>query len=95
MITLNDIRNAFLCLQAFGIVDCASAPVPVDKLAVAKDHRHRGIARALLQTAFVRSSDRGYTWTSLSTDSRTDALSLYRRVGMTIHRSYTSYALDL
>jgi GNAT superfamily N-acetyltransferase len=67
----------------------------VDKLAVASDHRHRGIARTLLQTAFARSFDRGYTWTSLSTDSRTGALSLYQRVGMTIHRSYTSYALDL
>lgn len=67
----------------------------VDKLAVAREHRHRGVARALLQTAFVRSFDRGYTWTSLSTDSRTGALSLYERVGMTIHRSFTRLALDL
>ena len=61
----------------------------VDKLAVAREHRHRGIARALLQTAFARSFDRGYTWTSLDTDSRTGALSLYERVGMRIHRSFT------
>ena len=67
----------------------------VDKLAVARDYRHRGIARTLLQTAFVRSFDRGYAWTSLSTDSRTSALSLYERVGMTIHRSFTRYSLDL
>ena len=67
----------------------------VDKLAVAGGYRHRGIARALLQTAFARSFDRGYTWTSLSTDSRTGALTLYERIGMTIHRSYTSFALHL
>jgi GNAT superfamily N-acetyltransferase len=67
----------------------------VDKLAVDRAYRDRGIARALLQTAFVRSFDRGYRWTSLSTDSRTGALTLYERVGMTIHRSYTSYALNL
>jgi mycothiol synthase len=67
----------------------------VDKLAVAREYRNRGIARALLQTAFARSFDRGHTWTSLSTDSRTSALTLYERVGMTIHRSYTSYSLDL
>lgn len=67
----------------------------VDKIAVARSYRHRGIARALLQTAFARSFDRGYAWTSLSTDSRTGALTLYERIGMSIHRSYTSYALDL
>ncbi|HEX5938194.1 MAG TPA: GNAT family N-acetyltransferase [Actinomycetota bacterium] len=67
----------------------------VDKLAVAREHRHRGIARALLQTAFARSFDRGYTWTSLSTDSRTGALFLYERLGMTIHRSFSWLVLDL
>ena len=67
----------------------------VDKLAVAGEFRHRGIARALLQTAFGRSFDRGYTWTALSTDSRTGALSLYERIGMRIHRSFTRYSRDL
>lgn len=36
MITLNGIRNSFWCVLAFGIVACASTPMPVDKLAVAK-----------------------------------------------------------
>jgi hypothetical protein len=36
MFTLNGIRNALLCATAFGIVACASTPMPVDKLAVAK-----------------------------------------------------------
>jgi len=67
----------------------------VDKLAVAASHRHRGVARALLQTAFVRSFARGYDHTSLSTDSRTGALSLYERVGMRVMRSFTTWGLDL
>src|ERR1043165_5918951 len=36
MITLNGLRNALWCAIAFGIVACASAPMPSDKLAVAK-----------------------------------------------------------
>jgi len=35
-ITTSGIRNAIWCGVAFGIVACASAPMPVDKLAVAK-----------------------------------------------------------
>jgi hypothetical protein len=36
MITMNGIRNALWCAVAFGIVACASTPMPVEKLAVAK-----------------------------------------------------------
>jgi GNAT superfamily N-acetyltransferase len=67
----------------------------IDKLAVATTHRHRGIARALLGTAFRRSFERGYDHTSLSTDSRTGALTLYERVGMHVTRSFTNWAIDL
>jgi mycothiol synthase len=67
----------------------------VDKLAVAATHRHRGIGRGLLQTAFRRSFARGYDHTSLSTDSRTGALSLYERIGMHVTRSFTNWGLDL
>ena len=67
----------------------------MDKLAVAATHRHRGVARALLQTAFRRSFERGYDHTSLTTDSRTGALSLYERVGMHVTRSFTNWGLDL
>src|SRR4051812_48881398 len=41
MITLNGIRNAIWCAIAFGIVACASAPMPVDKLAVARSSVER------------------------------------------------------
>ena len=67
----------------------------VDKLAVASTHRHKGVARALLRTAFRRSFDRGYDHTALSTDSRTGALTLYERVGMHVTRSFTNWAIDL
>lgn len=67
----------------------------VDKIAVRRDHRNRGIAAGLLGLAFRRSFDRGYDHTSLSTDSTTGALSLYERIGMRVAESYTHYALDL
>jgi GNAT superfamily N-acetyltransferase len=72
-----------------------SEEIWIDKLAVAASHRHRGIARALLGTAFRRSFERGYDHTSLSTDSRTGALTLYERVGMHVTRSFTNWAIDL
>jgi mycothiol synthase len=67
----------------------------VDKLAVASTHRRKGVARALLRTAFRRSFARGYDHTALSTDSRTGALTLYERVGMHVTRSFTNWAIDL
>jgi mycothiol synthase len=67
----------------------------VDKLAVRRDHRHRGIARALLQVAFQRGFDRGYAASTLSTDSNTGALALYERVGMQIRETYSHLAIDL
>ena len=36
MITMTGIRNALWCAVAFGIVACATAPMPVEKLAVAQ-----------------------------------------------------------
>ena len=41
MITPNGIRNAFLCAVAFGIVACATEPMPVEKLALAKNSLER------------------------------------------------------
>jgi mycothiol synthase len=72
-----------------------SSEIWVDKLAVRRDHRERGIARALLQVAFQRGFDRGYAATSLSTDSDRSALAFYEKVGMRVRESYTHYAIDL
>jgi GNAT superfamily N-acetyltransferase len=67
----------------------------VDKFAVHRDYRHRGIARAMLQTAFGRSWALGAAFTELNTDARTGALSFYERIGMYVRSSYTDWALDL
>jgi len=56
MITLNDLRNALLCSLAFGIVACASAPMPVDKLAVAKNSVERAEQAQAAQFAQVELS---------------------------------------
>src|SRR3954464_10087033 len=72
-----------------------SGEIWIDKLAVAANHRHGGIARALLWTAFRRSFERGYDHTSLSTDSLTGALTLYERIGMHVTRAFTNWAIDL
>jgi mycothiol synthase len=67
----------------------------VPELAVAREHRGRGIARALLQETFRRSFERGHTKSGLSTDSRTGALTLYEKIGMTVRMSFTRYELAL
>ena len=72
-----------------------SEEIWVDKFAVRRDQRNRGIARALLQIAFQRSFDRGYAITSLSTDSDRSAITFYERVGMQVRESYTHLAIDL
>jgi len=53
MVTLNGIRNAFFCAVAFGIVACASAPMPVEKLAVAKSSIDRAEQAQAAQFAQV------------------------------------------
>jgi septal ring factor EnvC (AmiA/AmiB activator) len=53
MITLNGIRNAAWCLLAFGIVACASSPMPVEKLAVAKSSIQRAEQAQAAQYAQV------------------------------------------
>ena len=53
MITLNGIRNTVLCFVAFGIVACASTPMPVEKLAVAKSSIDRAEQAQAAQFAQV------------------------------------------
>ena len=63
----------------------------IQQLATKATHRHRGIARALLHRAFELYRERGKTVAELNTDSRTGALGLYEKVGMTVRSSYTNY----
>jgi len=60
----------------------------VDQLAVARAHRGRGLARALLEQAFAITRERGRPSCVLSTDTRTGALGLYEHVGMTPRGTY-------
>jgi seryl-tRNA synthetase len=53
MITISGLRNAALCTIAFGIVACASAPMPVEKLAVAKSSIERAEQAQAAQFAQV------------------------------------------
>ena len=53
MITLNGIRNGILCAIAFGIVACASAPPPVEKLTIAKTSIERAEQAQAAQFAQV------------------------------------------
>jgi predicted N-acetyltransferase YhbS len=67
----------------------------VQQLATRATHRHRGIARALLQSVFAAFHATGRRQVGLSTNSTTGALTLYRRLGMTVRRSYTGWAREL
>ena len=52
-ITWSGIRNALWCTTAFGIVACASTPMPVEKLAVAKSSIERAEQAQAAQFAQV------------------------------------------
>ncbi|MEV6523527.1 GNAT family N-acetyltransferase [Longispora sp. NPDC051575] len=64
----------------------------IERLAVRHDHRGRGVARLLLRDTFRGFFQRGRLGCTLWTHSRTGALALYERVGMSVGRSTTAYA---
>lgn len=66
----------------------------VDKLAVRRDQRGKGLARALLVDAFAAAREHGATRSELSTDSRTGALGLYEKVGMEVTSTWRHWAID-
>jgi ribosomal protein S18 acetylase RimI-like enzyme len=63
----------------------------IDRVAVRRDHRDRGIARVLLRESFRAFHRRGRRTCTLWTHSATGALALYERVGMTVRRSSTVF----
>ena len=67
----------------------------VDRLAVRRDQRNRGLAQALLVDSFARAREHGTSTAELSTDSRTGALPLYERVGMVVESVWVNRALEL
>jgi mycothiol synthase len=64
----------------------------VAQLAVARDHRGRGLARALLLHAFAIAWRAGVRHVGLTTDSRTGARGLYEHVGMRVTLTSWEYA---
>ena len=67
----------------------------IQQLATRASHRRRGIAQALLLTAFGWFHEAGRRVAGVSTDSRTGALGLYEKVGMRVERQYTRYTKRL
>jgi len=67
----------------------------IEQLAVNRDERGHGVARALLVDAFARAREHGATRSELSTDSRTGALGLYEKVGMVVTQTYQHYQTPL
>jgi GNAT superfamily N-acetyltransferase len=67
----------------------------VERLAVRKDQRGRGLAQALLADAFREARAHGATRSELSTDSRTGALSLYEKVGMEVTSVWVNRAIEV
>lgn len=67
----------------------------VQQLAVARQHRGRGLGRALLAAAFRGFAEHGMASAGLSTDSRTGAKTLYEHIGMTVTESYTRWGRSL
>jgi GNAT superfamily N-acetyltransferase len=67
----------------------------IDRLATHRDHRHRGLAQALLVDSFKVGHEHGAVRSELSTDSRTGALTLYEKVGMSVTSVWVNRAKDL
>ncbi len=65
----------------------------VSTLAVRRPWRRRGLGEALLRSAFVMFRERGYTRVGLGVDgsSKTNAVALYERAGMTVFQRRTAY----
>ena len=73
----------------------ASGTGYVDQIAVRRDQRGLGLARALLADAFSRARAHGATVSELATDSRTGALGLYEHVGMRVAQTWRHWMTDL
>ncbi len=67
----------------------------ISQLAVAHEHRGRGIANALMHACFAAFVAAGMGSAGLSTESRTGAKDLYLRVGMRITRSFARFTRPL
>jgi mycothiol synthase len=83
------------CHVTLATGDADSLDAFVHRLAVRRDRRRLGLARAMLADAFASARAHGATVSELSTDSRTGALSLYERVGMVVTDTWVNRAVSL
>jgi mycothiol synthase len=67
----------------------------IARLATRKDQRNQGLAQAMLVDAFEVGRQHGAVRSELSTDSRTGALGLYEKVGMSVTSVWVNRAKDL
>ena len=67
----------------------------VSRLAVRRDQRGQGLAKALLADAFSNAREHGAVRSELSTDSRTGALGLYEKVGMVVTSTWVNRAIKV
>ena len=79
---------------SFTVLDSQGAGF-VHQLAVDRAHRGQGLAQALLADAFRRARAHGAVRSELSTDSRTGALDLYRKVGMEVTQTWTHLVTEV
>jgi len=64
----------------------------IRQLGVIPTWRRKGIATALLRLSFLKFHERGYDRVGLGMEAKNEkALSLYRRVGMSVRRQYDEY----
>ncbi len=75
--------------------DGRDAEAYISRLAVRRDQRNRGLAQALMVDSFAVAREHGALVSGLSTDSRTGALDLYKKVGMEVTSVWLSRAIDL
>jgi GNAT superfamily N-acetyltransferase len=67
----------------------------VARIAVRRDHRGRGLARAMLVDAFGHARAHGAVRSYLSTDTRAGARGLYEKVGMVVASTWVNRVIDL
>lgn len=67
----------------------------VDRIGVRRDQRGLGLAQALLADSFREARAHGAVRSGLSTDSRTGALSLYEKVGMTVRSVWINRGINV
>jgi GNAT superfamily N-acetyltransferase len=65
------------------------------KLAVRRDQRSRGLARALLVDGYRVAREHGAVRSEISTDSRTGALGLYEAIGMEVSDHWVNLGIAL